>query len=71
MFMTEKALMERLKKAILEDALIELDPEKYYILILPESMSLEDSMKTLRKFTDKFNLAVIHADNVKVLEFSR
>jgi hypothetical protein len=53
---------------LLRDFVLELDPNKYYLLILPEDISPEDSAKALQPFANKFNLAVLHANTAKLLE---
>lgn len=65
-----KKAVEEILLDIVSDFILELDPEKYYILVLPEDMSVEQSSRVLKRFTDRANLAVLHAKDVKILELS-
>ncbi len=71
--MIEKTLDANVYRLILkgmEQVLVELDPEKHYIMVLPETISVEESRAALEPFLKKMNMAVIHASGVKVLEIS-
>jgi hypothetical protein len=71
--LSKKKLMSIINEYVLQalgNVLVELDKDKYYILVLPTSISMEESREHLGKFTDKSNLAVIHADDIKLVELS-
>lgn len=56
--------------SILKGALVELDPKKRYILILPDNMDYEQTVNALRQVSGDLNFVVLFANNVRLMEVS-
>lgn len=67
----ETTIQDRLSNLILEklpETLVQLDREKYYVLVLPEDIKPEDVAKAVEPLHFA-NLLVIQANDVHMLEF--
>jgi len=64
-------IQEMVKREIvarLPETLLRIEPDKYYILVLPDSLSKEEVAEAVQPLHFA-NLLVIQADNVRMLEF--
>jgi hypothetical protein len=69
--MLTKLIDNRIQKAIVDlgkHLLIELDPEKNYILVVPKRVSVEEIRKTFMDMKLKTNVVVLSANDVKIIE---
>lgn len=71
MFLTSK-MLDRLEK-IVKDSIVELDPEKRYMIIVPSEEGAAEVAKTIAKALDikpEDNLRIVVVEgNIKILEF--
>lgn len=48
--------------------LISLDPNKHYLLVLPEDLDVETIAQAIQPLAGKANLLVLQAENIKIIE---
>jgi hypothetical protein len=53
---------------VLRQAIIELDPNKHYILVVPTDIPDDQLRAAFAGFAGKQNLAVLSAENVRLIE---
>lgn len=67
MIMTKAGFIRALQESIQQ---VELDPEKFYLLVVPESISEEQLKQSLRQTAGKLNIIVLRANNVNLIELT-
>ena len=70
MKLLRKLIYQVMKDEFLRDVLVELDPEKRYILFLPGDMNEEDLRNHFESLRGKVNLVVVTTDSAKLLELT-
>jgi hypothetical protein len=79
MIITTKAAVEKIVEdklqevfTALEKAVIELDPKKAYILVVPESISLDEAKAAFKDIGKLHkNIILVQADNLRIIEIGQ
>lgn len=69
--MLTKLINDRIRKIVVDllgNTVVELDPKKNYILVIPSNVSMEELQRNFKEMNLKTNIVSIHSNNVRIIE---